>query len=120
MSNALHFPTVPPVERKRIGAPLDKLKNAKQTPYAIVQAKISYPDGTEQIVDSRLYEASATANPGRFVQGANIDLRMQMEGEYEGRSVVQLPGAVKTDTSKLRMFKPEGSELKDAEVAAAL
>ena len=68
-----------------------QLNNDKKTPFRMVNADISYPNGNKATVASRLYQKSLEAHPEVFQVGKGVTLEVQAEGDYMGRSVVKLP-----------------------------
>ena len=94
-----------------------KLNNEKATPYGLVDVKLENGD----ITTSRLYKASDDANQGKFGVGSPVSVRMQRDGQYAGRSVIQLPSAQPYDVSKIdAMFANQGGEVPAEAVAASL
>lgn len=79
------------------------LDNDKATPYGLATALITYPDETTEEVQAIMWGASI--DTGLFEEGANIVLRTQVEGEYAGNAVVQLPAAKKVDLTKFDFAK---------------
>lgn len=77
-----------------------ELGNDKKTPYALVGATVTYPDGSSEVVTTRMYEASAKAEGITWSVGMKVELRTQLEGKYAGRSVVQLAGATPINLAK--------------------
>lgn len=93
------------------------LNNDKKTPYGLVDVKLENGD----VTTSRLYKASDDANSGKFGVGSPVSVRMQADGEYAGRSVIQLPSAQPYDVSKIAdMFKAQGGTVPAEAVAASL
>jgi len=74
--------------------------NDKQTPYRLGTAEVTYPDGTKGTVGALLWEASREANPDSFTAGQEIELRVQLEGEYAGNAIMGLPSLAKVDLTK--------------------
>jgi Na+-translocating ferredoxin:NAD+ oxidoreductase RnfG subunit len=75
-----------------------KQENSKGTKYAIANVKISYPDNTSDVVSAIIYEKSA--NTGLFTSGGQVEIRVQLEGDYAGNAVVQLASAKRVDLTK--------------------
>lgn len=75
------------------------LKNSKNTMYGIATVEVTYEDGSTDTANAVMYENSS--NTGLFKEGIPVELRVQLEGEYAGNSVVQLPGLKKVDLAKL-------------------
>ena len=70
----------------------------KATPYGIATALVTYPDDSTEEVQALMWGGSI--DTGLFEEGQDIVLRTQLEGEYAGNSVVQLPGSTKVDITK--------------------
>lgn len=75
----------------------NELKNEKKTPYSICQVEIAYPNGTKATVSSRLYKA--TQEFAGYSKGSEVELVVQCEGTYAGRSIIALPEAKVVDLS---------------------
>ena len=79
------------------------LKNSKQTPYFFAEVLVKHPDKTEQTVDAVVYEASLEKNLERFVVGATVGVVVQLDGEYAGRTKMELAGAREFNLAKYNM-----------------
>jgi len=86
------------------------LKNSKNTMYGIATVEIKYDDNTTDTVNAVIYEKSSET--GLFKVGQPVELRVQLEGEYAGNSVVQLPGIKKVDITKLGIKLATATETK--------
>lgn len=71
--------------------------NVKGTEYGLCEAIVEYPNGSKATVNGVLYKGSLDTD--LFHEDMDIILRTQVEGEYVGNSVVQLPGARRVDVS---------------------
>ena len=76
-------------------------QNAKKTVYHTAIVAITYPDGTTDNIQSVFYTAARTALPDVYTVGANIELAVQLDGEYAGNSVMQAPQRARIDLGKL-------------------
>ena len=76
-------------------------QNAKKTVYHTAIVAITYPDGTTDNIQSVFYSAARTALPEVYTVGANIELAVQLDGEYAGNSVMQAPQRARIDLGKL-------------------
>lgn len=74
------------------------LTNTNGTNYGLASCDVEYPDGSSERVNAVIWENSY--DTGLFNDGDSVLLRTQIEGEYAGNAVVQLPGAVRVDVSK--------------------
>ena len=83
-----------------VGISDNVLKNSKDTPYRFLDAEIKYPDGGTDTVSTIVFENSRLKHEGVFQIGKKIELAIQLEGEYAGRSIAQLPGVTVVDLSK--------------------
>lgn len=93
-----------------IGANVRTTKDEKETPYRLCTAKVEYPNGSTGTVGCMLWEGSNIANEGSFSIGSEVSLRVQVEGEYAGNAVVQLPAMAKFDLSLVE-FEVEAGEV---------
>ena len=75
-------------------------QNAKKTVYHTAIVAITYPDGTTDNIQSVFYSAARTALPEVYTVGANIELAVQLDGEYAGNSVMQAPQRARIDLGK--------------------
>lgn len=73
-------------------------ENSKGTKYAVVTTRVTYPDGTSDNASAIMYEKSAKT--GLFTSGGMVELRVQLEGEYAGNAVIQLPSTQRVDLTK--------------------
>lgn len=87
-----------PATLVKIPAATRTLDNEKATPYGLATCHIEYPDNTTDEVQAIMWGASIET--GLFQEGTTIVLRTQLEGEYAGNAVVQLPAAKKVDIGK--------------------
>ena len=76
-------------------------QNSKKTVYHTAIVAITYPDGTTDNIQSIFYSAARTALPEVYTVGANIELAIQLDGEYAGNSVMQAPQRARIDLGKL-------------------
>lgn len=81
-----------------IDIPNPTLENVNGTKYSLPKVRVTYPDGSEETVNGAMYENSI--NTGLFAVGEKVQLRVQIEGDYAGNAVVQLPSATKVDLAK--------------------
>lgn len=75
------------------------LENSNNTQYTLATCHVQYPDDTEEQVNAVVWRNSL--EKGLFSVGDEVLLRTQLEGDYAGNSVVQLPGARRVDVAKL-------------------
>lgn len=75
------------------------LENSNNTQYTLATCHVAYPDDTEEQVNAVVWRNSL--EKGLFSVGDEVLLRTQLEGDYAGNSVVQLPGARRVDVAKL-------------------
>lgn len=85
---------------KTVSNTVKQANNDKKTPYRLGTAQITYPDGSTGVVGALLWEASNEANAGAFSVGSEIELRVQLEGEYAGNAIMALPSLAKVDLTK--------------------
>ncbi len=70
-----------------------QLNNNNKTPYQLGNTEITYPDGAKEDVLTRFYSNSISKHPKVFAEGQSISIVIQIEGDYAGRAVAQLPGS---------------------------
>lgn len=80
------------------------LKNDKKTPYRLGNVAVKYPDGSTEDFTVRFYENHINLYPNTFAVGGNIDITIQVEGEYAGMAVSELPNAKRADVDKVLSF----------------
>jgi hypothetical protein len=76
-----------------------------QKDFRLVDVEITYDDGTKDTVQSTIWEKQIEA--GIFKQGDDIQIAIQTEGDYAGRSKVELPS-----NKKLRNIEEDNPDSK--------
>ena len=76
-------------------------QNSNGKGYHTAIVAITYPDDTTANIQSVFYTAARTALPDVYAVGANIELAVQLDGEYAGNSVMQAPERARIDLTKL-------------------
>lgn len=71
--------------------------NSNGTQYQVASVEITYPDGSKKTTASILYTTSLEMFPDAFAPKSDIELRVQLDGEFKGASQVQLPRMERID-----------------------
>lgn len=88
----------------RMPSPDNMRANSNGTKWGLATIHVTYPDGSEDDVNGALYAESIAT--GLFNEGDKVQLRVQVEGDYAGNAVVQLPAATQVDISKFDFTVP--------------
>lgn len=75
------------------------LGEEEQKDFRLVDVQITYDDGSTDVVQSTMWEKQVEANI--FKQDDEVEIAIQTEGAYAGRSKVQLPAVKVVDLSRL-------------------
>ena len=65
--------------------------NSNDTVYRLAQVQYKLPNGQVNTCGSMLYENSLVAHPDAFKAGVDAEIEIQLDGEYKGRTKLQLP-----------------------------
>ncbi|MCL5127123.1 hypothetical protein [Algibacter sp. L4_22] len=74
---------------KSIGRNIRKNKNG--TKWRLCQARITMPNKTVTTVPAQLFERSYEMFPENFIEGEEVELEVQTEGDGKGLAKMQLP-----------------------------
>lgn len=85
----------------------NKLTNSNQTEYQIATVAVTYPDGTVKESESIIYSKQIASLPEVFCAGSEVEIAVQIEGNYAGNSRVSLPKARKIDLTMLGLETPQ-------------
>lgn len=88
----------------------------KGTEYRTVRCIGYYPDGSSEEVDATMWENAHRAVD--FRKDQEIVLRVTLEGDYAGSSVVQLAERKRFDMSKFKGALADVKETKDEDIEA--
>ena len=101
----LYFPAK--LKTINLGAPRTS-KSDKKSIYYIATADVMYPNAKEPAtVGCMLWKGSHDANKELFAIGAQVELEVQIDGEYKGNAKVNLPALVKFDVDACGIFGEE-------------
>lgn len=84
---------------KKVDPQGNLLPEEEQKGFRLVDVEITYDNGDKDIVQSTMWEKQVEA--GIFKQGDEVEIAIQTEGKYAGRSKVQLPAVKVVDLSRL-------------------
>src|SRR5690606_33329932 len=84
---------------KKVDKAGNLLPEEEQKGFRLVDVEITYDDGATDTVQSTMWEKQVEA--GIFKQGDEIEIAIQTEGDYKGRSKVQLPAVKVVDLSRI-------------------
>jgi hypothetical protein len=99
-------------------------KGKNKTQFYRVQVAVTYPDKTTAEVGSLLWKPAYDAKDGtmraNYDAGKTIELEVQLDGDYAGRSKINLPGMVKIDlTAGFNLGTADAPVMTAEEVAEA-
>lgn len=82
---------------KKVGT--DFRENSKGTKYTFSEVEVIHPNGNKQTIDATTYENSLAKNLEAFQEGKTVGIVVQLDGDYKGRTKLQLAGAREFDLS---------------------
>lgn len=76
-------------------------KGVNKKKYRYGEVEITYPNKTNAIVDSIIFESTLSYNPDIFKENSNIYLIVQTEGRYKGSSTIIQPSILEDEIVRI-------------------